>query len=58
MDVMQDEIEALNKNKRRELMPLPRDRKHIGNNWVYKIKRINEDQVELYRSRLVVKGYA
>ncbi|GKE74438.1 gag-pol polyprotein [Tanacetum coccineum] len=32
--------------------------KPIGNKWVYKIKRNGDDQVERYRARLVVKGYA
>ncbi|GJS63012.1 retrovirus-related pol polyprotein from transposon TNT 1-94 [Tanacetum coccineum] len=30
----------------------------IRNKWVYKIKRNGDDQVEWYRARLVVKGYA
>ncbi|KAH9689185.1 hypothetical protein KPL70_015411 [Citrus sinensis] len=58
MTVMQEEIEALHKNKTWELVPLPRGRKAIGNKWVYKIKRDGNDQVERYRARLVVKGYA
>ncbi|KAE8655608.1 F-box family protein, putative isoform 2 [Hibiscus syriacus] len=33
-------------------------RKPIGNKWVFKIKRNGDDQVERYRARLVVKGYA
>ncbi|GJU81720.1 retrovirus-related pol polyprotein from transposon TNT 1-94 [Tanacetum coccineum] len=41
-----------------ELVPLPGGRKPIGNKWVYKIKRNGDDQVERYRARLVVKGYA
>ncbi|KAE8687107.1 cytochrome P450 71A9-like [Hibiscus syriacus] len=32
--------------------------KPIGNKWVFKIKRNGDDQVERYRARLVVKGYA
>ncbi|KAK9084766.1 hypothetical protein Sjap_025177 [Stephania japonica] len=56
---MQEEIEALHKNKTWELVPLPGGRKPIGNKWVYKIKRNkDDDQVERYRARLVVKGYA
>ncbi|GJT96310.1 retrovirus-related pol polyprotein from transposon TNT 1-94 [Tanacetum coccineum] len=39
-------------------MPLPEGRKPIGNKWVYKIKKNGDDQVERYRARLVVKGYA
>ncbi|KAH9660405.1 hypothetical protein KPL70_024186 [Citrus sinensis] len=55
---MQEEIEALHKNKTWELVPLPHERKAIGNKWVYKIKRDGNDQVERYRARLVVKGCA
>ncbi|KAH9649806.1 hypothetical protein KPL70_026120 [Citrus sinensis] len=58
MTAMQEEIEALHKNKTWELVPLPHGRKAIGNKWVYKIKRDGNDQVERYRARLVVKGYA
>ncbi|KAH9687766.1 hypothetical protein KPL70_014887 [Citrus sinensis] len=58
MTAMQEEIEALHKNKTWELVPLPRGRKAIGNKWVYKIKRDGNDQVERYCARLVVKGYA
>ncbi|KAE8655983.1 Phosphatidylinositol/phosphatidylcholine transfer protein SFH1 [Hibiscus syriacus] len=32
--------------------------KPIGNKWVFKIKRNGDDQVERYRARLEVKGYA
>ena len=55
---MQKEIEALHKNKTWDLVPLPQGRKPIGNKWVYKIKRDGNDQVERYRARLVVKGFA
>ena len=58
MEKMQEEVEALHKNQTWKLMLLPPRRKTIGNKWVYKIKRDNNDQVERYRARLVVKGYA
>ncbi|GKD14267.1 gag-pol polyprotein [Tanacetum coccineum] len=57
-EAMQEETNALHKNKTWELVPLPGGRKPIGNKWVYKIKRNGDDQVERYRARLVVKGYA
>ncbi|GKA12670.1 reverse transcriptase domain-containing protein, partial [Tanacetum coccineum] len=57
-EAMQEEIKALHKNKTWELVPLPGGRKPIRNKWVYKIKRNGDDQVERYRARLVVKGYA
>ncbi|GJZ17424.1 retrovirus-related pol polyprotein from transposon TNT 1-94 [Tanacetum coccineum] len=57
-EAMQEEIKALHKNKTWELVPLPGGRKPIGNKRVYKIKKNNDDQVERYHARLVVKGYA
>nr|GEW52879.1 Gag-Pol polyprotein [Tanacetum cinerariifolium] len=45
-EAMQEKIEALHKNKTWELVPLPGGRKPIGNKWVYKIKRNDDDQVE------------
>ncbi|KAK9212518.1 hypothetical protein WN943_001900 [Citrus x changshan-huyou] len=57
----EEEIEVLlplHKNKTWEFVPLPHGRKAISNKWVYKIKRDGNDQVERYRARLVVKGYA
>ncbi|KAH9686777.1 Integrase catalytic domain-containing protein [Citrus sinensis] len=52
---MQEEIEALHKNKTWELIPLPHGRKVIGNKWIYQINCDGNDQVEQYRARLVVK---
>ncbi|GJR43670.1 retrovirus-related pol polyprotein from transposon TNT 1-94 [Tanacetum coccineum] len=57
-EAMQEEIQALHKNKTWEFVPLPGGKKPIGNKWVNKIKRNGDDQVERYRARLVVKGYA
>ena len=45
MAAMQEEIEALHKNKTWDLVPLPQGRKAISNKWVYKIKRDSNDQV-------------
>ena len=58
MTIIQEEIETLHKNKTWKFVLLPHGRKAIGNKWVYKIKRDGNDQVERYRARLVVKGYA
>ncbi|KAE8706560.1 hypothetical protein F3Y22_tig00110392pilonHSYRG00195 [Hibiscus syriacus] len=58
MMAMQEEIKALHKNNTWDLVPLPQGRKPVGNKWVLKIKRNGDDQVERYRARLVVKGYA
>ncbi|KAE8697637.1 putative tRNA ligase [Hibiscus syriacus] len=53
MMAMQEEIEALHKNNAWDLVPLPQGRKPIGNKWVFKIKRNDDDQVERYRARLL-----
>ncbi|KAE8673308.1 hypothetical protein F3Y22_tig00111794pilonHSYRG00058 [Hibiscus syriacus] len=58
MMAMQEEIEAFHKNNTWDLVPLPQGMKPIGNKWVFKIKRNGDNQVERYRARLVVKGYA
>ncbi|KAL6583853.1 hypothetical protein OROMI_003142 [Orobanche minor] len=58
MTAMQEEMEAIQKNRTRELVPLPDGRKSIGNKWVYKVKRNADDKIERYRARRVVKGYA
>lgn len=58
MAAMQEEIESLHRNKTWDLVVLLEGRKAIGSKWVYKIKRDGNDQVERYRARLMVKGYA
>jgi len=58
MITIQEEIEALHRNHTWKLVTLPMGRKAIGNKWVYKIKQDSNDQVERYRARLIVKGYA
>lgn len=58
MATMQEEMEALHKNKTWDLVVIPEVQKAIGNKWVYKIKCDANDQVERYHARLVVKGYA
>ena len=55
---MQEEIEALHNNKTWELVSLSHGKKVIGKKWVYTIKCDGNDQVEWYRERLVMKGYA
>ena len=57
MTVMNEEIEALRRNKTWDLVKLSKCRKDIGNKWIYNIKHDCNDQVEQYHERLVVKGY-
>lgn len=52
---MDEEIDALYKNKTWELTELPPGKRAIPNRWIFRIKR-NESNVR-YKARLVVKGY-
>lgn len=54
---MQDELQALTKNKTWDLVPLPPNRKAIGSKWVYKIKQNSDGSISKYKARLVAKGY-
>jgi len=40
------------------LVTLPKDKKVIGRKWVYKVKHNVDGSVNIYKARLVVKGYA
>ena len=55
---MQDEMDALEKNKSWDLVELPKGKKTVGCKWVYKLKTGVDDTEKRYRARLVAKGYA
>ena len=55
---MDEEMEALEKNKTWNLVKLPTGRKPVGNKWVFKKKFSAEGKVEKYKAHLVAKGYS
>ena len=55
---MDEEMAALDGNKTWEFVPFPNDKKAIGCKWVYKAKHKADGNIEHYKARLVVKGYA
>jgi hypothetical protein len=55
---MDEEMTTLDVNVTWELVALPKDKKAIGCNWVYKVKHNVDGSVSRYKTRLVTKGYA
>ncbi|GJZ33299.1 putative RNA-directed DNA polymerase [Tanacetum coccineum] len=54
---MNNEMEALNRNKTWEITQLPLGRKPIECKWIYKVKYKSNGDIKRYKARLVAKGY-
>ncbi|KAD6453258.1 hypothetical protein E3N88_07963 [Mikania micrantha] len=54
---MEEELEAITRNKTWTLVKLPNDQKVIGLKWVFKVKRDATGRVTKHKARLVAKGY-
>eukprot|EP00253_Pinus_taeda_P035126 PITA_35126 len=57
IEAMDEEINAIERNKTWDLVELPKGKEVIGVKWVYKTKSNNEGKIERQKARLVVKGY-
>eukprot|EP00253_Pinus_taeda_P015873 PITA_15873 len=57
IEAMDEEINAIERNKTWDLVELPKGKKVIGVKWVYKAKSNAEGKIERHKARLVVKGY-
>eukprot|EP00253_Pinus_taeda_P002526 PITA_02526 len=57
IEAMDEEINAIERNKTWDLVELPKGKEVIGVNWVYKTKSNVEGKIERHKARLVVKGY-
>ncbi|CAM8902608.1 unnamed protein product [Rhodiola kirilowii] len=55
---MQQELEAIERNRTWELCNLPDGMKAIGVKWIFKEKLNKNGDVDRYKARLVAKGYA
>src|SRR6266540_5801944 len=55
---MEEELEALCKNKTWVLTALPAGKKAVSCKWVYTVKQNAEGKVERYKARLVARGYS
>ena len=56
-DAINEELQALEKNKTREVMDLPKGKKTVGCRWIYTIKYKVDGTIERSKARLVAKGY-
>ena len=55
---MNEELEALDKNKTWQIGPLPAGKKAVGCKWVFIVKQNPNGRVERYKAQLVAKGYS
>ena len=54
---MEDEYNALMKNKTWTLIPNSQNYKLVGNKWVYRVKENLDGTVNKFKARLVAKGF-
>eukprot|EP00253_Pinus_taeda_P028656 PITA_28656 len=57
IEAMDEENNAIERNKTWDLVELPKGKEVIGVKWVYKTKSNAEGKIERHKARLVVKGY-
>ena len=55
---MDQEIRSIEKNDTWKLVSLPKGHKAIAVKWVYKIKKNAKGEIEIYKTRIVAKGYS
>ncbi|KAL6204484.1 hypothetical protein ACLB2K_021751 [Fragaria x ananassa] len=55
--VMNEELEALQKNSTWDIVPKPAGKKRIGCRWVFTVKLKADGSIDRYKARLVAKGY-
>ncbi|KAD5961638.1 hypothetical protein E3N88_13111 [Mikania micrantha] len=58
MQAMEAEIKAIERNGTWELVDLPEGSIPIGVKWIYKTKLNEKGEIDKFKARLVVKGYA
>jgi hypothetical protein len=54
---MNNEVQALHRNKTWHLVPAPQGKNLIDCKWVYKVKRKSDGSIDRYKARLVAKGF-
>ena len=54
---MKEELDALHKTGKWDLVDLPSGKSAIGCKWVYKIKTRSDGTIDRYKARLVSRGF-
>lgn len=54
---MKEELESIEKNSTWELVDLPKWKKSIGVEWVFKVKENPNGEIIKYNTQLVAKGF-
>ncbi|KAH9325685.1 hypothetical protein KI387_005863, partial [Taxus chinensis] len=57
-DVMVDEYSSLMKNHTWDLVSLPKGRNMVRCKWVYRTKYVVDGSIDMYKARLVYKGFS
>jgi hypothetical protein len=55
---MNEELDQIENNQTRELVPRPKNKNVIGTKWVFRNKNNENGQVVRNKTRLVCKGYS
>ena len=58
INALKEELDQIDKNKRWELVPRPKDKNVIGTKWVFRNKMNEQGEVVRNKARLVCKGYS
>nr|GEV70188.1 ribonuclease H-like domain-containing protein [Tanacetum cinerariifolium] len=58
IEAMNNEIKALNRNNTWTVCDLPEGRKAVGSKWLWKIKYKSTGEIEMYKARVVAKGFS
>ncbi|GKV02840.1 hypothetical protein SLEP1_g15229 [Rubroshorea leprosula] len=57
-DAMDEEMNALFKNETWDLVPKPKDVQLVSCKWVYRIKHKVDGSIDIYKARLVARGFS
>jgi hypothetical protein len=57
LEAMEDEIKSMSTNRVWDLKEISKEAKTVGCKWVYKTKCDSKENIEIFKTRLVAKGF-